>query len=454
MTFTRRQSLKAGGTLSVFAAIGACTRSGASGETNIDAMDAVETAFRISQKDITASEATEAAIARAELINPKINGIVTKTYDEARKNAADPKAGPFGGVPTFVKDLNDVIGIATGNGSNAFKDHIARSQFPFVSEFERNGFISLGKSSTPEFGLTATTVPASSGVTRNPWNLNHSTGGSTGGASAFLAAGVVPLAHASDGGGSIRIPASCCGTVGLKVSNDRYPLARDESKIPVRISVQGCETRTVRDTAAFLAAMELRVGPLPEVGMVTEPARKRLKIGFFTATPTGVAVSTEVVVRTKEAAALCETLGHKVEEMVAPFNDEIADDFLLYWAAFASSAIERWEKAAGITATEAHFERFTFGLRDHFVANQEKMRPAILKLIGFAQVYRETIADYDLILSPVLTTPPPEIGYLDTSIDYETAIERLLGYAQFTSCLLYTSPSPRDLSTSRMPSSA
>jgi len=249
----------------------------------------------------------------------------------------------------------------------------------------------------------------------------------------LVAAGVVPLAHASDGGGSIRIPSSCCGTVGLKATNDRYRPARDESRIPVRISVQGCETRTVRDTAAFIAAMEWRDGPLDPVGMVTGPSKTRFKIGYFTEAPAGAAVAPEVIESTENAAALCESLGHTLQPLNAPFNDEIADDFLLYWSGFAASVIDQWEAASGLQATQDQFEPFTFGLRDHFKANEEKMPTGIMKLIGFAKTYRETISDYDLILSPVLTTPPPEIGYLDTAVDYDTALERLLGYAQFTS---------------------
>ena len=239
MELSRRESFKGGWALSVFAAMGACAKSGASGETDLGAMDAVETARNIANKNIKAVEAVEAAIARAEKVNPEINAIVTKTYDRAREAAAAGVEGALAGVPTFIKDLNDVVGVATGFGSNAFKAHVATSQFPFIDDLLETGVISIGKSSTPEFGLTATTEPASSGITRNPWNVNHSSGGSSGGAAALVAAGVVPIAHASDGGGSIRIPASCCGTVGLKPTNDRYRPARDESRIPVRISVQG-----------------------------------------------------------------------------------------------------------------------------------------------------------------------------------------------------------------------
>lgn len=434
MKYSRREILFMSSAVAAMGALGACSGE-RSRPTNIDDFDAVETASRIRSKDITAREAVEAAILRAEKVNPKINAIVASSFDQAREAAAQISDGAFAGVPTFVKDLLDVTGQPTGNGSRAFDGHIATAQFPFIDDLFDAGFISIGKSSTPEFGLTGTTEPVSSGITRNPWNVDHSSGGSSGGAAALVAAGVVPLAHASDGGGSIRIPASCCGTVGLKVSNDRYRPARNERNIPVRISVQGCETRTVRDTAAFLAAMEAdgTGGPLEPIGLVKSPSKKRLKIGFFTAAPVGVPVETDVVRATEDAARLCESLGHIVEPMETPFSASLAEPFLIYWAAFADQVVTAWEAQNGRAATEDQFEPFTFGLKQHFHANRDKMGDAILKLIGFASAYRNSFGEFDLLLSPVLTAAPPPIGYLGTDVAYDTAIERLSAYAQFTS---------------------
>ena len=433
MAMTRRETLKMSGGLGAFAAMAACSKSPDPAETDINRMDAVETAARIKAGDITAAEAINAAIDRAEAVNPAINAIVSQNYDKAREAAAAPASGPLSGVPTFVKDLNDVIGLPTGNGSRAYDGYMATAQFPFIDDLEATGAISLGKSSTPEFGLTATTEPLSSGVTRNPWNTDHSTGGSSGGAAALVAAGVAPIAHASDGGGSIRIPASCCGTVGLKVSNDRYRPARDESRIPVRISVQGCESRTVRDTAAFLAALEDANGPLAPVGLVAGPSKEQLKIAYFIDAPSGVPVDAEVRARTEEAVELCRSLGHEMREMAPPADNGLGDSFLLYWASIANFVVTSWEQATGRTADDTVFEPLTLGLQEHFRANEKDIGAAILALIGFATTYREMFAETDVLLSPALTAPPPKIGYLDTTLDYDTAIERLLAYAQYTS---------------------
>ncbi|MEL7486933.1 MAG: amidase family protein, partial [Pseudomonadota bacterium] len=289
MTIDRRRLLATGSAFGAAAAALGCSRKADAPDATPTApgeFDAVETALRIRNGDVTALEAVDAAIARAEAAEPKINGVVTETFEAARAAAATA-SGPLGGVPTFIKDLADVAGVPTRAGSRAFASYVPQAQPPFIDDIETLGLVSLGKSATPEFGLTATTEPLSNGPTRNPWNTDHSTGGSSGGAAALVAAGVVPMAHASDGGGSIRIPASCCGLVGLKASRDRYRAVRDESQTPVRLSIQGVETRTVRDQAAFLASMEasqaiLDKGGLTPVGLVSGPSTKRLKIGVFT----------------------------------------------------------------------------------------------------------------------------------------------------------------------------
>jgi len=432
MTLTRRQAVKASGAVSAFAMMGACSNKATPVETDINKFDAVETATRIASGDVKAIEVVEAAIARAQAVNPKINAIVSQNYAVAREAALAEPTGPLAGVPTFIKDLLDVTGLPTGNGSRAFDGYIAQTQFPFIDDMQKTGAISLGKSATPEFGLTATTEPLSSGVTRNPWNTDHSSGGSSGGAAALVAAGVVPIAHASDGGGSIRIPASCCGTVGLKVSNDRYRPARDESKIPVRISVQGCESRTVRDTAAYLAAMEQIDGPLSSVGLVTGPSKQRLRIAYYAEAPSGVAVHDDITASIDQVVQTCRASGHEVTPMPPPPDDGIGDSFLLYWASIADFVVTSWETATGRSADDTVFEPFTLGLQAHFRKHEADIGAAVLQLISFATRYRAMFENVDIVMSPALTAPPPPIGYLSTTLDYDVMIERLLGYAQFT----------------------
>lgn len=446
MALTRRDTLKQGSAIGMTAFLATACSGQNTEPTDINKLDGVGTANAIKNKDITAAEAVDAAISRAEAMNPQINAIVTKTFEAAREQAAtiySPKNRTdknriFAGVPTFIKDLINVAGVPTQGGSRSLSGFTPDTQYPFVDDFMDTGLISLGKSTTPEFGLTATTEPKSSGQTRNPWNLAHSTGGSSGGAAALVASGVVPFAHASDGGGSIRIPASCCGLIGLKPSRDRFHPVRDENQTPVRISVQGIESRTVRDSAAFLAAMEIATpkSPLQSVGMVTGPNKKRLKIAYMDRSLENVPLHEDVKNSTDKVAQLCTDLGHEVVPFPYaaqdPKNQIFSVQFLLYWAGIAAAAIADWENSSGLKASEDYFEPLTLGLRDHFAANQNKVQQAIFDLIGFNRVYASWFENVDLILSPVLTLPPVKLGYLDTSLDYDLMIKRVVDYAQFT----------------------
>jgi len=435
----------------VLAAISAgCSRSSdLSKMDDLGEIDAVETALRISRGDMTAVQSIDAAIERAKRIDPLINAIVTQTYDAARERAAGADGaagaagaagadgevqGPWWGVPSFIKDLANVSGVATGYGSRAYNGNVAEEQSSFIDEYFQNGMISLGKSSTPEFGLTATTEPLSRGATRNPWNLGHSTGGSSGGAAALVAAGVVPVAHSGDGGGSIRIPASCCGLVGLKMSRGRVAPVRDESKTPLRISINGVVSRTVRDTAAFLAMMETSKAAdgLPPVGVVTGPGKARLKIGYFTGAPAGALVDKDVVEATAKAAGQCAELGHEVTQIDTPFDASVSNDFLLYWAAYADSEISKWEAGAGRRAGYNDFEPLTFGLSAHYQRNKDQLERAVIRLISFGKDHAAAFGGYDVLLSPVVGAPPPEIGFLAPDIAYDVAMERLSAYAAFT----------------------
>ncbi|MFN3960451.1 MAG: amidase [Parvularculaceae bacterium] len=400
---------------------------------DLASLDAVETAARIRSGEISAGEAVEAAIARAEALEPSINAIAFKRFDRARDLAASA-TGPWAGVPTFIKDLDDVIGEPSGFGSRAFPGYKGKEQTPLIDAYLSLGVVSLGKSTTPEFGLTATTEPLSTGKTRNPWNLDYSTGGSSGGAAALVAAGVVPVAHASDGGGSIRIPAACCGNVGLKVSKSRYPVARPDPVGPIGLSVHGVQSRTVRDTAAVIAAMETppETSGLPTVGLVMGPSSRRLKIAMFTAGATGRPVDAEIVAAAQAAARLCEDLGHHVDEITIPFDRDVEDAFLLYWAAMAHAIVTTWERATKLKRNGLAFEPLTLGLVDHYEQRREALPAAIARLQAVRPQFDALFSGADVILSPVLAAPPVKLGWLDVRVPYDEALERLLNYAQFT----------------------
>jgi len=431
---TRRNFLEQGGVAGgILAMAASCERADQKAANDLASLDAVETAARIGAGEISAKEAVEAAIDRAERIDRKINAIAFKTFDAARE-AAGTRSGPWAGVPTFIKDLDDLVGVPTGFGSRAFPGYKGRAQTPLIDAVLALGVVSLGKSATPEFGLTATTEPKSAGKTRNPWDTDHSTGGSSGGAAALVAAGVVPVAHASDGGGSIRIPASCCGNVGLKVSRNRYPEARPELAGPVTIAVHGVQSRTVRDTAAVVAALEVppEESGLPPVGLATRASERRLRIGLFTAGADGLPVDVEVVEATRAAAKLCENLGHAVEEIALPFAPGLSEAFLLYWAKYAEVAVVKWEEGSGLKRNGLAFENFTLGLIETLEAQREKLPAAIARLQAADAEFASMFADLDLLLSPVVAAPPPEIGYLDADLPYEEHLKRVVGYAQFT----------------------
>jgi len=413
---------------------GACSRPEPAAPSELAQLDAVEAGFRIRRGELSAKEVVEAAIERAERIDQKINAIVFKTFDAARE-AASSASGLWAGVPTFIKDLDDVTGVPTAFGSRAFPGYKGTEQTPLINAYLKLGVVSLGKSATPEFGLSATTEPLSSGKTRNPWNLNHSTGGSSGGAAALVASGVVPVAHASDGGGSIRIPASCCGNVGLKVSRGRNPVARPEDAVgPISLSVHGVQSRTVRDTAVAIASIcrSAKESGLYPLNLVTDPLKQRLRIALTTRGLSGGVAHPEVEAATRNVAAQCEALGHHVEEASLPIADTLTSDFQLYWAAFANVTVKAWRNVTGIRPNGLAFEPFTLGLVDIYEKNKDKFLGAVERLQATAQQMEAFHQKYDVVLSPVVTTPPPKIGWLSGALDYERLMARLTDYVQYT----------------------
>ena len=435
MSLTRRTLMRSGGLASaLLAAAGACSNPRQSASNDLAELDAVETARRIKSGELGAREAVEAAIDRARRIDKKINAIATKTFDSAL-NAAAAASGVMAGVPTLIKDLYDVTGVPTGFGSRAFPGYKGREQLPFVTEFLKLGVISLGKSASPEFGLTATTESIATGKTRNPWSLDHSTGGSSGGAAALVASGVVPIAHATDGGGSIRIPASCCGTVGLKVSRGRAPRG-EPSDMPLSLATHGVESRTMRDTAAVSAAMALPSSEsgLPPLDLVTGPSKERLRIAVVTQGESGAGFPADPAVKdaTESVAALCADLGHHVEEAAFPLDERFAADFSLYWAAFAHQVVKLWEETTHLPRNGLAFEPFTLGLVKIFEANQADYENAVARLRSVQAMMETFHQNYDVVLSPVVRTPPPKIGHLAGDLDYDTLIERLTDYVQYT----------------------
>ena len=400
-----------------------------------DLPDATQTASMIRNGEMTAAEATEAAIARAQKVQPQINFLVADTFARAREQAKTALAGPFAGVPFLVKDLNDVTGVVTRYGSRSTAGAApATEQDPYVNAMFATGIVCIGKSATPENGYLPTTEPLAFDPTRNPWNTGHSTGGSSGGSGAAVAAGVVPFAHANDGGGSIRIPASNCGLVGLKPSRGRMNDG-DLQPGPLEIGVEGVVSRTVRDTAGFFAATEQSAAGamFPPVGLVTAPGQKRLKAGVLTRGFTGAEADADVAEIVRAAARLVEGLKHTVEETNWPTAQTFPDDFLAFWSLGAAQDVEAVSKAAGKPADETLVEPFTLVM----AGNAAKLKPEDVegvqqRLIEAANAYDTWMGGFDVVLSPVLGSPAVPLGFVRGDVAFETLRERLLHYVGFT----------------------
>ena len=277
---------------------------------------------------------TQDAIKRAELVNPKLNAIAVADFDGAIARVENPIQGNFSGVPTFIKDTDEVTGIPLYLGSRALSGNISTKLSKAARQLVDSGLNYLGTTTTPEFGLTGTTESLKFGATKNPWNLAYSTGGSSGGSAAMVASGVVPIAHANDGAGSIRIPASCCGLVGLKASRDRIKDKEMPGYFPANILHDGVVTRSVRDTWTFHAAIEEETPArgLPPIGRFSTNKCRFLRIAVVTETCNGASCSDDLIEATMNVAKQCESFGHQVKMVPNPFYAKFDDDFWLSWA--------------------------------------------------------------------------------------------------------------------------
>ena len=400
--------------------------------------DATAMAADIRAGRLSAAEAVETAIRRAEALQGTLNIIVNSDFDRALAKAKAGPSGPFAGVPFLIKDLVDYKGLPTRGGSQSQRfAPPATQQAPNCDAFDRAGLIVLGKSATPEAGFLPSTEPIATGLTHNPWDLTRSTGGSSGGSAAAVAAGIVPAAHATDGGGSIRIPASHCGLFGLKPSRGRV----DDYEGKTGITAFGVEhvlTRSVRDSAALLALTEDRKpdANYPPLGVVSGPAKKRLRIGVMLANGEGHSPSPEVVAANEHAAKLAADLGHHVVEARLPYDgDRFIHDFLLFWASGAQRLAGNVAKATGRKPDDTLLEPFTLGLVD--MANRtppQELGQTLKRLEADVAAYDTWFAAYqlDVVLSPVLSSGPPLLGEVGPLVPFDTLVARLIEYVGYT----------------------
>ncbi len=375
--------------------------------------------------EITPTELTEEAIARIEKHNEQLNAVVHKAYGDARKQAASGlPEGPFRGVPFLIKDLGcPVAGMPRTSGSRFLAGERHDEDGELARRYRQAGVVFLGKTNTPELGITGTTESALLGPCRNPWNPDHISGGSSGGAAAATAAGIVPLAHASDGLGSIRIPAACCGLFGMKTTRERNPGGPRDGGRVTGYSVDHVVSRTVRDSAAMLDATGY---PEPAVPFAPPPKERpymdeirtppgRLRIAFSSETPRGVAIDPQNQAALEDTAKLLEELGHDVVECGLGI-----DYRKLYRAqgavgsANSAANLREMVERIGREPREDEFEPLTWaGMRRGQKRSGEEVMTGLRTLRDMCREILEFFQEYDVYVTPVMGTPPPPIGFID-----------------------------------------
>jgi len=394
-------------------------------------LPALEQARLVRERTVSPVELVEEYLARIERLDPELNAYVTVCADEALAQAKAPLDGPFAGVPHPIKDLVDTAGIRTTYSCKAFASNVPAEDAELARRIRAAGFVVLGKTNTPEFGTTAVTESELNGICRNPWDTSRTPGGSSGGAAAAVAAGLAPIAQGSDGGGSIRIPASCCGLFGLKPTRGRTsPAPRGDA---YGFSVAGSLARTVADAAAFLDAI---AGPKPGDQYVAPPPQRpfaeevgappgRLRVALVLEPPTQGRVDPVSVAASRDAAALLEQLGHDVDEVSIPWqSDDLGELFAIVWQTIPT-----------LYAVSDHAQLEP--LNAEFLARAETTSSAdyvqaYTQLQRYGRRVAEFCAGYDVVLTPTLAVPPVPVGWIREPEDPWEQYARAIEFTPFT----------------------
>lgn len=408
-------------------------------------MDATAQADLVRIGQASALELVEAAITRIEQLNPTLNAIASTDYEKARERARTERlTGPFAGVPTLIKDLLPFPGYTAEFGSRLFKGNIAQSGTDYTQSLNDSGLIVIGKTTTSEFGLLGTTETAAFGATRNPWDIALSTGGSSGGSVAAVASGMVPVAHASDGGGSIRGPASLCGLFGFKPSRSRIRSAGVADNLPIaRFLSDHCVSRSVRDSATWLAATERNdsSAPLPPVGSVLHPLKRRLRIGVYRSDSFGNEPGPQAAEALATAVRYCEALGHTMIETDGPRFDAQAtsEAFFALSGLGVAGALDQARVAMGESFDEALIEPYTRELAARGRRfGPEDLQREIATLDAASASAELAITPFDVLLSPTLDFPAFPLGQFVPTTDPDSLIEFTKRLAGYTFCASLT----------------
>ena len=392
-----------------------------------DTQDALGLAALVAAREVTPAELLDEALLRLERVNGSLNAVIQPMFERARAACGQGFGGPFLGVPFLLKDLNQAYpGVPLRMGSRFFRDYIPMDESELVRRFREAGLNIFGKTSTPELGIAPTTEPELHGPCRNPWNLELSSGGSSGGSAAAVAAGVVPMASASDGGGSIRVPAACCGLFGMKPSRGRTPTGPDSPDQWHGFIVEHAITRTVRDSAALLDVVQgtcpgqLMHAPPPGGSYLDAtlqpPGRLRIAVSFDALM--GRQLHPECQAAVRDVAGLLEELGHHVEEVRLPVDrEQLIFDFTVLVAGELGARRREGERLMQRSARRDEFERNAWALlqlSQSFSAADDAAARASLEL--FARRWLIALAPYDVLLTSTLGAPPVAIGALQPGL--------------------------------------
>lgn len=405
--------------------------------------DGLGLAGLVRRGEVSAQEVLETALDRIARLNPGLNAIVTPLHDQARAAIkAGLPDGPFRGVPYVFKELSvSVLGSPTTSASRLFAHSMPDADSEIVARCRRAGLVVIGRSNSSEFGLAPVTEPALFGPTRNPWNPDLSPGGSSGGSAAAVAAGILPMGHATDGAGSIRIPAACCGLFGLKPTRARITAGPQGGEGLAGLSAQHAVTWSVRDSAALLDAT---AGPLAGDPYFAPPPRRpyleevtrdpgRLRIAFSTTAPDGTAIAPECAAAVLEAARLCESLGHEVSEAAPSFDVEPVQQ--AFAAVFQANTMANIARATGgPLPPEGMIEPMTRAIAERgraisaadYIGCLQLLQRESRRIAGFFD-------RYDMWLTPTLASPPPRLGAFDTTTtDADGWAEKLYAFLPVT----------------------
>lgn len=400
----------------------------------LDRHDAVGLADLLRRGELGRSEVTAAAIARARSVDAALQAVEVEAYERPYASGGRLDEGaPFAGVPTFIKDNIDVAGLPTRHGSRAVPQRPARADSAVTRQLLAQGLTVIGKTRLPEFGFSPSTEYEHREPTRNPWSTSYTAGGSSGGSAALVAAGVVPVAHGNDGGGSIRIPAACCGLVGLKTTRGRLVEGEETRKMPVRIVSEGLLTRTVRDTAHFIAQAE-RLTPNPrlrQVGLIEGPSHRKLRIGLVVDPIQGGKTDEETRAVVERVAYTLDRLGHRVEPIVPAVSSSFTADFKLYWALLAFAVKAQGRKLFD-DFDPAKLDRLTQGLAHYCRQRILRVPLAIARLRVSGLAYARALERLDAVLSPVVAQTPPQLGVMSPTVPFRELFERIERFSAFT----------------------